>query len=106
MTDDKTRGDQRRYARIAGAALVLICTVGVLSNNLIVSGDAVATAHNILTHQRQFRIGIAGELAMLNSDVVLAVALFGLLRPVDATLALLGSFWRLGNAVVLAIGVS
>ncbi len=103
--DAQTLRAQQRYARVAGAALVLICTVGILSNNLVVAGNAAATAHNILTHERQFRIGVAGELLMLNSDVVLAAALYALLRPVNANLALLGAFWRLGNAVVLAVGI-
>jgi len=41
---------------------------------------------------------------MFNCDIVLALALYVLLKPVSAPLALLGSFWRLANAVVLGIG--
>jgi hypothetical protein len=55
-------------------------------------GDAAATAHNILAHERQFRVGLAGELIMLNFDVVLALALYALLKPVNEILALLGAF--------------
>ena len=100
-----TENTQRRYARVAGGALVMICSVGVLSNDLVVAGDAAATARNVLAHERQFRIGILGELVMLNCDVLLAAALYGLLKPVSAPLALAGALWRLGNAMLLAVGV-
>jgi hypothetical protein len=67
--DSKESGDensQQVYARIAGVSLLVIILSRVSSNNLIVSGDAAATAHNILAHERQFRIGLAGEMIMLN----------------------------------------
>jgi hypothetical protein len=96
---------QRVSARIAGASLLLIILTSVLSNNLVVAGDAAATARNILAHERQFRISLAGETVMFNADVVLALALYTLLKPVNGTLALLGAFWRIANATVLAVGI-
>jgi len=96
--------DQVRTARIAGGALLFICACGFLSNNLIVSGDAMATAHNIVGQERWFRIGVFGEVAMLNGDIVLAVALYRLLASVNSGLALAGSVWRLANAGMLALG--
>ena len=95
----------RCSGRIAGAALLVICASGLLSNNLVVAGDAVATAHNILTHERWFRTGVLGELLMLNGDIVLAVALYRLLAPVGRSLALAGTIWRLANAVMLSLGI-
>ena len=62
-------------------------------------GDAAITVRNILAHEAQFRVGIGGELLMLNSDILLSVALYALLKPVDPNLALLGAFWRLADAV-------
>jgi hypothetical protein len=50
------------YARIAGVSLLVIIMSSVLSNDLIVPGDAAATARNNLAHERQFRIGLAGEM--------------------------------------------
>jgi hypothetical protein len=91
-------------ARIAGAALLVICASGLLSNTLVVAGDAVSTARNIVAHEHWFRTGIFGELLMLNGDIVLAVALYRLLAPVDAGLALAGTVWRLANAAMLALG--
>jgi hypothetical protein len=97
---------QRVYARVAGVSLLVIILSSFLSNNLIVAGDAAVTARNILSHERQFRTGLAGELIMLNFDFVLAVALYALLKPVNRNLALLGAFWRMGNAIALGVGVA
>jgi hypothetical protein len=38
---------------------------------------------------------------MFNCDIILAVALYVLLKPVNEGLALLGTFWRVANAFVL-----
>jgi hypothetical protein len=97
--------DRQRAARTAGIALLVICASALLSNDLIVAGDALATANNLRTHEGWFRIGILGEFTMLNGDIVLAVALYFLLAPVHRPLALLGSLWRLANAGLLAVGV-
>lgn len=72
----------------------------------MVGGDAVATVRNLLTHERRFRVGLVSEFVMLNGDVALALALFALLKPVNSTLALLGSFWRVANALMLAVGIA
>jgi hypothetical protein len=102
---DSRANNSRVYARIAGVSLLVIILSSLLSNDLIVSADAAATARNILAHERRFRMGLAGEMIMLNSDVVLALALYALLKPVNGNLALLGAFWRVANAIVLAVGV-
>ncbi len=111
MTQNATKTSQSVAARIAGSALLLIIVSGVVGtiigrDHIEIAGDAVATAQNILTHQTRFRIGTAFEVVMLNCDVVLAVALYILLKPVNAALALLGAFWRLGNAIVLGVSVA
>ena len=111
MTDRTTEASQRIAARVAGFTLLLLMVSGfagmlVSGGHLVVGGDAAATARNLLTHERVFRVGLACEFVMLSCDVVLALALFELLKPVNSTLALLGSFWRVANAVVLGVGVA
>lgn len=96
---------QNCLARIAGVALLLICASGLLSNNFIIAGDAIATARNIVDHERWFRTSIFGEFIMLNGDIVLAVALYRLLAPIAPGLALAATIWRLANAVLLSFGV-
>ena len=110
MTESTTEATQRIAARIAGFTLLLLMASGFLGmfvgGNQIVDGDAVATAHNILAHERAFRGGLACEIVMLNCDVVLALALYALLKPVNGTLSLLGSFWRIANAGLLGVGIA
>jgi Domain of unknown function (DUF4386) len=111
MTERTTEATQRIAARIAGWTLLLLMASGftgmfAFGANPIVDGDAVATAQNILAHERAFRGSLACEIVMLNCDVVLALALYALLKPVNATLSLLGSFWRIANAGLLGVGVA
>lgn len=110
MAKATTEASQMLAARIAGITLLLLMVSGFagmfIGRHLIVAGDAAATAQNILTHERSFRAGRVCEFVMLNCDIVLALALYALLKPVNSTLALLGSFWRIANATLLGIGVA
>jgi len=70
---------------------------------LVVSGDAEATARNILANETLFRIGFTGELLHLACDVAVAVILYALLRPVNRYVSLLAAFFRLAADLILAI---
>jgi Domain of unknown function (DUF4386) len=110
--DERTTvATQQVAAHIAGFTLLLLMASGFVGmfafgRDPIVEGNAVATAQNVLAHERGVRGSLACEIVMLNCDVVLALALYALLRPVNAALALLGSFWRIANAVLLGVGVA
>jgi hypothetical protein len=111
MSERTIQSTQGLAARIAGWTLLLLMASGftgmlAFGANPIVDGDAAATAQNILAHERAFRGSLTCELVMLNCDVVLALALFALLEPVNSTLALLGSFWRVANAGMLGVGIA
>jgi hypothetical protein len=91
---------QRKAAKVAGFAFLLAMAIIVTSNfavyePLIVSRDAAQTAQNILSHERQFRLGIVLELIYSTTLVVLLTALYVILRPVSRGLALLGVLFRL-----------
>lgn len=91
---------QRKAAKVAGLAYLFTFVIVVYVNfgihdRLIVPGNAAETARNILTHERLFRIGIAGDLAYCAGVVVLLTALFVILQPINRGLALLAAFWRL-----------
>jgi len=62
---------------------------------LIVSGDATATANNILGSETLFRVGLAAEMLTCACDVALAMILYTLLKPTNRSLALLAAFFRL-----------
>ena len=94
------------YARVAGVLYLVIIVCGIFSeafvrSNLIVVGDASATAANILSSPSIFRIGFAADTMMLLSDVAIAVLFYVLLRPVSKTLALTAAVFRLTQAAIL-----
>jgi hypothetical protein len=62
--------------------------------------DPPRMAQNILAHETLFRIGIAGNLLYAIELVVLAAALYVVLRAVDPLLALLAALGRFLHAVV------
>lgn len=111
MAERTMAATQQLAARIAGFTLLLLMASGfagmfAFGGNPIVNGNGAATAHNILAREQGFRGSLACEIVMLNCDVVLALALYALLKPVNRTLALLGSFWRIANAILLGAGVA
>ncbi len=95
------------YARAAGVLYLVIIVFGLWSEvfvrgNLIVAGDATTTAANILAYKGLFRASFAADSVMALSDVALAVLLYVLLRPVNATLALTAAALRLIQTAVIA----
>lgn len=95
----------RTVALIAGLGLLVMAVLapfalfGVLQT-LVVPADAGATVENIVASEGLFRIGIAAFLIVIMLDVLVAWALYVLLRPVDRTLALLTAWLRLVFAAV------
>ena len=93
-------------ARIAGVLYLIIAVVAVFAHmvipqQLIVPGDAAATAANIAANQTLFRVGlVGGELIILLSEIVLTVLLYELLKPVNKTLSLLAAVSRLAMTII------
>jgi hypothetical protein len=91
---------QRAAAKIAGWSYLLSFAIVVfanyvLLNPLIVPRNAADTARNILAHQTQFRIALTLFLTYSVGAVVLASALYIILKPINHYLALLGALFRL-----------
>lgn len=93
------------YSRIAGFAYLITILLGIFSVNvaestLIIPGDSTATIRNITENEWLFRIGIGGEILMYVLVVMLAWALYTVLKSVNRDLALLALLWRLAEAIV------
>ncbi|PYV52720.1 MAG: DUF4386 domain-containing protein [Acidobacteria bacterium] len=74
--------------RFAGLLYVLVSIVGFFAmgyvpNKLIVHGNAAATANNILASETLFRLGIAGALIGQAGFILVALALYDLLKGVN-----------------------
>jgi hypothetical protein len=94
------------YARFGGVLYLIIIVAGATGELLVrgssvVSGNAAATAHNIMASPSLWRAGIAGDLVMHVCDVPLMMIFYVLLRPVNSNLALLAMLFNLTQTAVL-----
>lgn len=101
---------QRRAARVAGilylfTILAANFTEFYVRRKLIMPADALQTATNIAQHEQLFRLGITTDLIMLAANVMLIVALYVILKPVNRNLALLAVFWCLVECSIAAATV-
>ena len=94
----------RRYASLAAglgllgmAVLAPIAHFGVLET-LVQPNDATATVSNILAAEGSFRLAVAALLVVSFLDMLVAWAVYILLRPVNRPLALLAAWLRLAAA--------
>jgi hypothetical protein len=83
-----------KTAKMAGFLYLIYIVITIVADvfgrsNLIVFGDAAATARNIMASEWQFRIGITGDLVSAVFFLLAAWALYVLLKPVNKDLALL-----------------
>ncbi|MGB3094040.1 MAG: DUF4386 domain-containing protein [Candidatus Zixiibacteriota bacterium] len=99
---------QRKAARVAGFMFLFSLIIPTLNwtfvlSKFIVAENALATAKNIMANELLFRIGITVELFMSVGLVVLALALYIILKPVNKNLALLALFLKLAEAIIAAV---
>jgi hypothetical protein len=108
MTNQTIEEFPQRYARIGGALYLAIILLGAfaegfVANKLVVSGDAAATAHNILTSAGLWQLSVAGDLIVVLCAVPLLWIEYLLLRPVSKQLVLLALLLNLVSLAVEAI---
>jgi len=110
MTSYTEEASQRKAAKVAGLMFLFIVIGWTLNwtlvdSKLIVAGNATATVNNIMANELLFRIGITNQLIFSISGVVLALALYILLKPVNKNLALLALLLKLIEAIIGAVMV-
>lgn len=108
MTTRTVEVSPQVYARIAGILYLIIIIAGALGQifirgKLIVAGDAIATAGNLMASQSLWRIGIAGDLLMHVLDIPVMLALYLLLKPVNKPLAVSAVLFNLIQTAVLVV---
>ena len=105
MNAGSGENSQLVYARVAGSAYIAVILLGIfgvsyIDTNLVVPGNDEATVHNILANELRFRFSILSEIVMYVLVVLLSMALYAVLKPVNKNLALLALLWRLGEAII------
>jgi hypothetical protein len=108
MTISTIDQSQRKAARVTGFAFLFAIVIVVIANyginfRLIIPGNAVDTARNIMAHETLFRINIACNLIYVVNIMVLLSALYVFLRPVNQNLALIATFCRLALALMWGV---
>jgi hypothetical protein len=98
----------RFKARMAGVCQLLeaiTATFGqvIVLDRLVVSGNAAATAANILGHGRLFWLGFASSLMGVAFHLAWALLMYVLLKPVNRSLSLLAAFFVLVSCAMQAL---
>src|SRR5881628_2866172 len=99
---------QQTAARVAGFLYLVTMVIPLLAElylraPLMVHGDAVQTARNIVASERLFRLSIVLGLIAVAAEVILLLALYVVLEPINRNVALLAVFWRLAKCVIFAV---
>ncbi len=100
----------RTAAKLAGAALLAMAALAMFANfyvlqSMVVAGDATDTASRILADAMTFRAGIVAWVLIGILDVVVALALYVVFKPVNRSLSLLAAWFRLTYTAVFIAGM-
>jgi hypothetical protein len=97
-------------ARLAGVLYLVIIAFGIFAevvvrSQVIVSGDAAATADNLRESTTLFRLGFAADTVVFLCDVALAVLLFLLFAPVNRAVSMLAAAFRLTQTAIIGLNL-
>ena len=101
--------EQKAVALNAGIFYLITIVTAIIaqifiSGRLVVPGDALTTADNILTHKYLFEAGYAIYLVEMICQVVTTVLIYILLRPVSSSIALVSVCIGLAGCIIKTIG--
>ena len=86
-------------ARIAGLFYLLVFLFNgsalFVRGGLVISGDAAATASNILAHASRFWLGLTCNLIMIACFIAVTTLFYELFKPVNRSVSLLAAFFSL-----------
>jgi len=108
MTLRAIEPEQHTAAKVAGFLYLFTMVIQLLADfylraPLIVHGDGVQTAKNIVASERLFRLSIVSGLMTVAGEMILLVALYIVLKPINRNVALVAAFWRLAKCVIFAV---
>jgi hypothetical protein len=98
-------GSVKRLARLAGLLYLIVAVSGgfaelFVRQSLVVPDNAAATASNIAESAMLFRVGFVADLVNISIFLLLAFALYQLLKPVNQQIA---ATFVIFNAIAVAI---
>ena len=108
MTDRFLKASPRSTARLAGVFSLVTILTGIfaemfVSGRLVVSGDAAATATNILAHKGLYQAGFAVYMVEMACNMAATVLFYELLKPVSRSLSLMAMVLGLAGCVIKTV---
>src|SRR6202022_3455069 len=108
MTLHRIEPEQQTAAKVAGFLYLVVMAVSLLAElylraPLLVRGDAVRTAQNIVASERLFRLSTVSNLMTVVGHVILIVALYVVLESINRRVVLLAAFFRLVECAIFAV---
>lgn len=105
MTERIKEASPRALARIAGALYLITILTGIFSagyatSQLVISGDAAATADNILAHRGLFQLAFAVYLIEMACQVAITALFYDLLKPAGRSVSFVAAFLGLTGCVI------
>jgi len=110
MTTSTSTTAPVKFAKTAGLLYLLIAIAGAFSigyvpSQIVVAGDAQATANNIITKHGLYLTGIAGDVTVIILEVILTAMLYRMFRSVNATISSIAAYARIGMTVVMGVNL-
>jgi hypothetical protein len=106
MMERIAEASPRLKGRIVGLFYLLMVLAGGVAmfarRGLVVSGNAGATATNILAHEPLFRLGFAGDLLVVACYIAVTALFYDLFNPVNRTVSMLAAFFGLVGCAIQA----
>ncbi|HEY2236018.1 MAG TPA: DUF4386 domain-containing protein [Candidatus Angelobacter sp.] len=105
MTERTKKSSLSLMARVAGTLYLLTMLTGIfaegfVSGRLVVSGDAAATAANILAHKGLFQLGFAVYLIEMACQTAMTALFYRLLKPAGRSVSLVAAYLGLTGCVI------
>src|SRR5207237_5691213 len=105
ITKPIAESSPRSKARTAGVFYLLTILTGIfaqgfVSNRLVISGDAAATATNILTHKTLFQWGFTVFLIEMACQIAFTALFYELLKPAGRSVSLVAAYLGLAGCVI------
>ena len=101
---------QQGWARLAGFLFLWLIVTGmtdlVITSRIAGSGGVSAVAPRIAASERLYRVGLTSALIETISATLLGFALYATLKPIDALLAQLGLYFRLGESIIGCLNIA
>ena len=98
----------RLKGRITGVIYLLAMVTGIfaqgfVSGRLVVDGNAVATAANILAHRNLFEWGFTAYLIEMTGQIAMTALFYDLLKPAGESVSLVAAFLGLAGCVIKTV---